>query len=214
MWFKEGASFTRETYDNKGKVTGIIKQKVLNVESEGNSVKASVNSELYDKNNELQSKSEYTMKCEEGSFYIDMKAFLAPENMKAFKNMEVTGKGDFLVFPAEMEAGATLPDGTLQMNIKNNGSDFAEVQMIITNRKVDAVEKINTPAGDFVCYKIRYDYEMIMKTLGIPLTFKGMATDWYNNSVGSVRSESYNKKGKMTSYSMLTSVGEPMKSSK
>jgi len=69
----------------------------------------------------------------------------------------------------------------------------------ITNRKVEAIEDITTPAGTFTCYKISSDVEtkMMMK-----ISIKSV--EWYAKNVGTVRTESYNNNGKLTGYTLLT----------
>jgi hypothetical protein len=73
----------------------------------------------------------------------------------------------------------------------------------ITNRKVEILEEITTPAGKYKCAKITYDMEMKM---GMVIKLKGV--EWISQKVGIVRSESYDQKGKLMSYSVLSSFTE------
>jgi hypothetical protein len=67
------------------------------------------------------------------------------------------------------------------------------------NRKVEALESITTPAGTFECYKLTYDMEI--KSM-IKMTVK--ATQWVARNVGAVKTESFDKNGKLVGYSLLT----------
>ena len=68
----------------------------------------------------------------------------------------------------------------------------------VYNRKVEAIEKITTEAGTFECYKITYD---VFTDAMIDINTKGI--DWIARDVGTVRTENYNKNGKLTGYTEL-----------
>jgi hypothetical protein len=69
----------------------------------------------------------------------------------------------------------------------------------LSNRKCAAIESVTTPAGTFECYKITQDVEAkaIVKVLATDIT-------WLAEGVGVVKSESYDKKGKLMGSSQLT----------
>ena len=71
----------------------------------------------------------------------------------------------------------------------------------ISNRTVEAVENITTRAGTFKCFKISYDIE----TKAV-MTFRAKGTEWIAKDIGVIRSENYNKNGKLTGYSELASL--------
>ena len=85
----------------------------------------------------------------------------------------------------------------------NTGAPVS-VNMTVTtqNRKVEAEEKITTPAGTFDCLKITYD--MVSK-IGF-VKVQGSSVEWYSPGTGTIRSESYNKRGKLTGYSVLEEI--------
>ncbi len=74
------------------------------------------------------------------------------------------------------------------------------MNVIIENRKVEAKETITTPAGTFECYKI--SSEISSKVAFVNQKFKSV--DWFAKGVGMVRTETYDKKGKLESYALLT----------
>ena len=69
----------------------------------------------------------------------------------------------------------------------------------ITERKVIGEETLNTPAGSFNCFKI--SQKIVMKTV---LKMEMNSIEWYSKEVGMVKSETYNKKNKLKSYTLLT----------
>ena len=74
------------------------------------------------------------------------------------------------------------------------------ISVDMLNRKVDKKESITTPAGTYDCFALSYDSEMKM---GMKMNFK--IKEWISEGVGVVKSESYNKNGKLMGYSELTS---------
>ena len=71
----------------------------------------------------------------------------------------------------------------------------------ITNRKIEGKETITTPAGSYDCFKMTYDIES--KTV---MTVKMKGIDWFAENVGTVRSESLDKNGKLQGYTVLESI--------
>ena len=71
----------------------------------------------------------------------------------------------------------------------------------VTDRAVEARESLTTSAGTFDCIKItqKETTKMIVK-------IQATSKEWYAENIGMVRSESYNKKGKLTGYSVLTKI--------
>lgn len=60
----------------------------------------------------------------------------------------------------------------------------------IKNIKVDGMETVSTPAGDFECYKITYDYETVSNGIKVKLKM----SDYYDPAIGIIKSEfAYNK---------------------
>ncbi|MEQ9168598.1 MAG: hypothetical protein RLO12_20235, partial [Fulvivirga sp.] len=94
-----------------------------------------------------------------------------------------------------LSVGMSLNDASLKMS----GSIPFKMEVNIVNRKVEGKESITTPAGTFECYKITYTINtksiMSMETTG---------ADWIAKEIGMVKSENYNKNGKLQGYSLLT----------
>jgi hypothetical protein len=136
-----------------------------------------------------------------------MERFVPTEMMSAYKDMEVTMDGDYLEIPADLEVGQNLPDGTISMQVKMAGAgmNLSDIKVNIINRKVEAEESVTTPAGTFNCVKLTYDTETDMKAMGMGRKMLFKSTDWLAEGVGVIKTESYDDKGKLMSYSLLTS---------
>jgi uncharacterized protein (DUF2141 family) len=198
---KEGSMIELTQYDAKNKVTGITKQAVISKESTGAGIKINFKSESFSPKGESLNVGQYAVKCENGIFYFDMNNFLPKESMGASKDAEIEMKADNLDFPSNPEIGKTLGSGTVKMIMKSNGMTLMEITITISDRKVEAIENITTPAGTFECYKVTFRVLTHMmfdvETVGV---------QWVAKNVGVVKMENYDKKGKLTGTSLLTAI--------
>lgn len=105
-----------------------------------------------------------------------------------------------MVLPAGMSPGQQLKDASFTLEMTSP----IPVTMTsnITNRKVDAIEQVTTPAGTFECVKVSYD--TFSKVAFIKT--EGRTVEWYTPNIGIVRSEYYDKKGRVTSIHELSYV--------
>jgi hypothetical protein len=196
---REGAVREMKSYDKKDKLTGTVKQKVVSVEKLVNGMNIIINSESYDDKGEKLATNDMKMSCVDGIFTIDMKNFLDPSVWAGVQGMEVKIEAIDMEFPSQLSVGQQLKDASINLIASNMGMTMMKMNIKILERKVEAKEDITTPAGTFSCYKISYLMEV--QSFG-KYTAKGI--DWYTGDVGAVRTESYDKNDKLTSYSILT----------
>ncbi len=189
----EGAFFELTNYNAKGKIAGRTEHEVISKSEDGGNLTVVVASKVYDKKDEELTNLEYEVRCSSGVFEFQIHGFDIEQMAGADINAKV--EGDFLDIPADPKAGQKLKDGELTLTL----NDAMKMTTTITNRQVDAVEEITTPAGKFEYFKITYDVATKF-VIGV----KGKAAEWYARDVGLVRSETYNKKGKLQGYSELT----------
>ena len=142
------------------------------------------------------------MKCENGIIYFNLEDLLPDETMKSIENFDVSVDGTNLELPDKLEVGQTLKDAEMTMHV-----DASPLKMnfiiSVTDRKVEAKENLKVPAGSFDCFKI--SQKMYTKTM---MKIETSAVEWYAKGVGMVKSETYNKKGKLVGYSLLTAYNE------
>ncbi len=123
------------------------------------------------------------------SYMYDMKKSMAIQ--------DVVTMGDVSSLPVGLEVGQIVPDGKINIKIKNIGASF-----LITDRKVVAIENITTPAGTFKGYKMEE-----VQTNKVPLSTKSFRiVTWYAKNIGCIRQEVYDKKGRLLRTLELTSV--------
>lgn len=196
---KEGAYLETKSYDAKDKLQGITKMTVLQKQTAGARTSVTTEVKSYDEKEKELMNTQMEVYCEDGVFYIDMKKFLDQKTMESFEGMEVAMETENMEFPSSLQVGQTLKDARITVSASTGGMKLFSMNVWVTNRKVEAIEDITTPAGTFSCYKITSDVEtkMMMK-----ISVKSV--EWYAKNMGTVRSESYNEKGKMTGYTVLT----------
>jgi hypothetical protein len=198
---EENTQLEYKNYDKKGNLAGSSIQKITGVKKSGNSTVIEINMEHFDAKGKPLGSAQLTAKCEAGVFYVDMRNYLNEQSMEAYKDMEMTVEGGNLELPSSMKAGDVLKSGELKMSFSSGGMTIINMNINITNRKVDAVENLTTPAGTFECFKISYDVAMKMM-----MNVKTKGVEWYAKDVGLIKSESYSTDGKMLGSTVLTGL--------
>jgi hypothetical protein len=198
---KEGTEIVMTHYNAKDKVQSTDHQKILTKAVEGGKITITTEVESFDDKDKSVFKRNLTYICDNGIFFFDMQSFMNPEALAGFKDMKMSVSATNLEFPNSPSAGQTLADGNVSISISNEGVQLMNMTVKVFNRKIEAVENITTPAGTFSCYKVTYDVE---SKVMFKVSSKGI--DWIAKEVGVVRTESYDSKGKLVGYSVLTSL--------
>ena len=197
--FEEGAEMEYTMYDKKDKLVGVATHQVASMENIDGGVEAEVKSKMVDKKGKEVYEGSYTVKCEGNKLYMDMSNFLPTEMLG---QLDATVEGEGLVIPSDLQVGQTLPDASTKINMASGGlGNLMNMTVTISNREVEAKETVETPAGTYECYKITQ--ETSVKTI---MKKKSQSAEWYNEEVGLIRSESYDKKGRLESYMVLTKL--------
>ena len=196
--FEEGTTFQITNYDKKDKPAGVIDYVVK--ESSGDT--ATMAYEMHGDKGELIMSSEYGITCKDDGISVDFKSLMSPGVMHQYKDMEVDISGTDMILPNNLSPGQQLPDAEVLMNVS-----MAPINMKMTvkmfNRTVQTNETVTTPAGTFDCVVITYDHETKMG-----MKISGKVKQWFAEEVGMVKSESYNKKGKIIGSSVLTAFNK------
>lgn len=199
--FKKGVSLELTHYDKKGKATGTSTQTVREIEEVPGGFKANVEMNSADAKGKNPQTANFDVECNGNGILVDMRSVMNPNAMAGMKDMEMEISGNALEFPNELAVGQTLPDGSLNMKASMNGLALMNMNFFITNRKVEGTETITTPAGTFDCVKMSQETEI--KTV---IKLKFYTTTWYAKGVGMVKTENYDKSGKLEGSSMLTKL--------
>jgi hypothetical protein len=194
--FNEGAKFQITNFDKKSKKESTIDYEIVSIK---NNV-ATINTKIYDDKDKEITTASYEITCNGDGISIDFKSLINPEMLKQYKDMEIDMTGTNIDLPNNLSIGQSLKDAQLSMSLNMGGMKMnMDVNMI--NRKVNAKESITTSAGTFNCFAISYNTEM---KVGIKQSFE--MKEWVAEGVGVVKSETYNKGGKLMGYSELTSI--------
>ncbi|WKN33051.1 hypothetical protein PZB74_06800 [Porifericola rhodea] len=208
---KEGSEFEMTSYDKKDRPQGRTVNVISAINEKGDTYEATFSSKIYDKKDKLITEGEFVMICDGDMLKIDMQRMLnSMEQLSAYENMEVEATGDFMELPSSLDVGQSLSDASTTVKVKmgESSATLSEMNIKINDRKVDSKEDITTSAGSFTCYKVSYITDVDMKMMGINRKSSYQGAEWIAEGVGVVRTETYDKKGKVSSYSLLTAYKE------
>ncbi len=200
--FTEGATAEITSYDRKDRVAAVVTYTVEEVRDTGDALVATMSSQIKDEDNEELAETTYDITCADDKIAIDFKSMISPQMMEQFGDMDYEVTGSNLEIPNSLSVGQSLPDADLQMKINMAGINM-NMNVAITDREVTGQETVTTPAGTFDCYVIRYTVETKMG-----MGQRGTALQWIAEGVGMVKQVDYNKRGKVTSKSLLTAFSE------
>ena len=198
----KGSIMETTTFNEKGKSQTVSTITIQDIVSTGNGVKLSIHADIVDEKGKSVSSADYDAKCSNGSFSIDMKSMLSPEQLKSSKDMTVTIDADDIVYPLDFTVGEMLKDAHLKMNVSMNNMNMPGTTIDITNRKIEGKETITTPAGSFECLKISSNIK-IKNIIG----YEMKSIEWISKGNGVIRTESY-RGDKMKGYSLLTKLSK------
>jgi hypothetical protein len=163
--------------------------------------------ELFDKSGKSMGSGDSEILCTGQAIKVDMKTFIPAASLRQLGNMKLTGDTKYLVYPINLKAGQQLENGALNISVGNSDTQMGQVQLNINNRKVEKQEKVTTKAGTFDCYKITNDILFTLKMMGTSIPFQIKVTEWFTPKLGRfVKSETYNKDGKLIATTMLTAI--------
>ena len=197
---KEGSTWEISNFNAKGKLQGRIVYELEKKSVSGADIIFTVNTTTFDKKDEEIYSSSFDATCSNGQFDLGMEFKMDGNALQAYQNMEVEVDASSYEIPDLSQAvGTTLPDGSLTVAVQ--GPIPINMKVNITDRIIEAKEQITTPAGSFDCI-------VLSQTVSTKTVLNVMATskEWYAENIGMVRSESYNKKGKLLGYSELTKM--------
>lgn len=191
-----GEEIVMISHDKKDKIEGYSKSIVK--EKSATSLEMSVSS--YDKKGKLVTEVDYEITCSDGSYLIDVEAFIPAaqmESIESMKNMEVKITGESISIPQNMSVGQEMQNGEFSVKVSSSGMSIMSMDFEIVDRKIESKELIKTSLGEFECFKI-VQYTVMKSNF---LTLKTKTVEYWSLEEGSIRTESYNKKGEMIGYS-------------
>ena len=130
-----------------------------------------------------------------------MKQYMKDMQMDQFEDMDVSFESEDLSLPADLNPGDVLKDASISISVSSGGMKIMSMNVSITDRKVEGMESVTTPAGTFECARVSYN--VVTKSM-FTMTTKAVA--WYAKGIGTVKTEDYDKKGKLAGYSVLSRI--------
>ena len=192
---RKGAVQTVAVKDAKGKITSQMRNTVQAITGARNAFAIEYESEILDDQGQSAENSmtlNYRIVVKDGFMYLDMKGMFGA--MDGIGDVQVSGKS--IKIPSNLSVGQTLEDASAKVRI-----GFMNCSTVTTEGKCLAIENVTVEAGTFRCYKVTQKTNatmMGMKTESTTLT-------WYAKGVGSVKTEIYDKNGKLQSTQELIS---------
>ncbi len=199
---KKGTTWKFSSYNAKGKLQGTNEQKVISYKETDTGFESKLLITSKDEKGNQLIDGTTTLICKDGIIFFDLEDMIPEETMQSFQSFEMTMKGTNVELPNDLSTGQELKDADMTMDV-NMAPMKIKVNIKITDRKVLGEEKITTSAGTFDCYKI--SQKLYMKAM---VKVEGSSIEWFAKGIGIVKSEFYNKKGKLSGYSLLTEYSE------
>jgi len=107
--------------------------------------------------------------------------------------------GNVIEGPLEPKLGDKLPDANGEMAMQG---DSLKMGSEVTNRKVMTVEDVTVTAGTYTAYKLTSD----VNSTKMGVETKSRNTVWYVKGIGTIKSENYDKSGKLQSRTELAEL--------
>jgi len=200
---KAGMVLVTAQKNAKGNIDGYTRMTIKNVEGSGNNMTISYVAEALNKN--MKSASNPPMEIplkviiKDGVMILDMQEMFAGQMKDQQMKMEITGVP--MELPGSLQPGQSLKDAEITMSI-----DLVITKMTTTVKMTDgkclAIEDVTVPAGTFTCHKIT----QTATTTVMKKTIKTRTVSWMAPGVGTVKTESYDDKDKLTGSTELVEV--------
>lgn len=182
----EGATLRYMSTDAKGNETSTTDVNITKVVSSGDSFTITQTTQLFLNGKAFTKAIETTSTVKDGDVLVDFSG-----------GMALATEGGGFNLPKRLAVGLELPTGEVTVDLQG-----LQVKQDITFHKVVAKEEITVPASTYECYVVERQYSA--KMLGMKV--KGSMKTWYARGIGAVRTDTFDKKGKLSSSQILTEV--------
>lgn len=200
---KKGNSFEMQEFDGKNKLIGTNVVTVKDRKDAGGIAEATMLATHMDAKGKSDTPVEFKVKCDGSVFYMDLQTFAG--TLEKQKDMELKIDGGFSEMPIKgLNVGDQLKDAVMKMHMIQDGNEMGVMTSTI-RRKIESKESVTVPAGTFQCYKISVEIETVMEMMGMKMPGgKSLHIEYFSTGLGTVRSEVFDKSGKLIRYSVLS----------
>lgn len=197
----KGISFELSSYDLEDKVNAIINYKIIESKEIENGVVATSEINFSDAEGNPGLAMKYDAKCQDGKYYLNLEGMFSQlTSQYEAQGMEVSVENGISVVPNNLSVNDQLEDATMSMKMSSTAMNM-EFDITISERTVTGEEKITTPAGTFDCMILS---QKTTTKMGDMMTITTSSKEWISKGTGTVRSENYDKNGKLEGYTLLT----------
>ncbi|WP_426491884.1 hypothetical protein [Hymenobacter sp. 102] len=203
--------------DGSGKPAGTIRQRVVSMGSEQNKKKTITTGTvllkqgLYDAKNRLLHQQDLTFRCRQDTAFTDGMALLEPTALRSFRDRLFAYTPMPIAWPNRPTVGSSLPGGGVNVQVSSTAVSIATVNAVVQNRKITGTEAVTTPAGTFQCYKVEGQQEIsTIARADMVMRDALRVVQFYAPEVGVVKTELYDKKGKLSQVQLLTAINSGM----
>lgn len=204
LWFKEGTVAEYSVKDASGNEKSHTTSTVTNVRNENGETIADFTTSFG-----TGKAISVTYKCNGDKIYMDMKG-LFEKNFSALAEkggMKLEMNDAYLSFPSTMKPGDELEGATIKVIATKDGKPVMTTISEVKDRIVESIEKQSTPAGSWDCLKITETNITSSEMMGKQLPGKEEHTTyWFAPEVGMVKTESFDKDGKLITETDLVSL--------
>ncbi|GGF09861.1 TapB family protein [Hymenobacter cavernae] len=202
---EDNTEYVYQLLDGDGKVSGIIRNRVVSLGSETNKKQTIttntvlLKSGIYDKKQRLVHSQDLTFRCRQDTSFTDGLSEVNFDNLNRFRDRRLAYAPVPLAWPNQPTVGSELPGGGVTVDVSSSVVEIAKVFTKVQNRRVVSdLSPVVTPAGTFPCYKIESEREMgTLARVDLILRSTSKVVDYYSPNVGIVKTEIYDKKGKI-----------------
>ncbi|WP_338870194.1 hypothetical protein WBJ53_22110 [Spirosoma sp. SC4-14] len=201
---KTGTSFELSMFNAKDKPTGKIMYQVKDVHKEGGATVMDLEAQFQDEKGNQRTPYAIHYTCTGDELIADLSG-MAQSMQSNMKNMEMKLKTNQLAYPGKLSVGQKLSDGQMEADLTSDGTTMMTMKMAMTNRQVEGQQSVTTPAGTFDTYKVTSDMNFENRAMGIPIRSSMHVVSYRtNDQIFDIKSETYNKNGKLMGYTLLS----------
>jgi hypothetical protein len=210
---REGQNLEYQLLDAKGKVTGTWRYRVIKISSDTTVKKKKrvavtsvrLKSGLYGTSNSVHQQQDLTYLCRNDTTYTDGLSEINYEGLKSFRDRRIAYQGTPIAWPNQPAPGAALPSGGVVVQVSSPSVAIAKVNTTLRQRKLTGGPvAVKVPAGTFNCYTVESLRELATAArTDLVLKMGSRQVDYYDPAVGIVKTEYYDKGGKLTQSRVL-----------
>ena len=197
---RAGMTMLYANQNAKGKAQSYVRHTIRNVEGSGNNLTISYVMESFDSKMKSQG-SEVPCKVviNDGVVTLDMNSMFIDQMKTPDLKVEITGVP--MELPGNLQPGQRLKDADMTMTI-DMGVMRMQTNIKITDSRCEAIEDVTVRAGTFRCHKVTQTVTTTVMRREIVAT----TVSWYAANVGTVKTETFNNKNKLTGRMELMSM--------